>query len=165
MPTIYPMPSSTVLIIDPGNFTPYYDINLSCALSDRGWQVEWFTSPYLFETVPLPEHLHVRYTFFGVMNHPIIQRLLALVPSPVLRQTLKALSYPFDLLRLDRELSVRAPGIIHIHRALFPWLDAVFCKRWKNRGWKIVYTAHDVAPLVGTTRVSSNFASSPLPRC
>jgi glycosyltransferase involved in cell wall biosynthesis len=35
--------------------------------------------------------------------------------------------------------------------ALFPSLDAFFWKRWQAKGWKIVYTAHDVDGLEGTT--------------
>jgi glycosyltransferase involved in cell wall biosynthesis len=30
-------------------------------------------------------------------------------------------------------------------------LDALFWRRWKRKGWTIVYTAHDVAGLAGTT--------------
>jgi glycosyltransferase involved in cell wall biosynthesis len=41
--------------------------------------------------------------------------------------------------------------VLHVQWALLPWLDARFWRRWRARGWTIVYTAHDVRGLAGTT--------------
>lgn len=81
----------------------------------------------------------------------MMRRFTWISGSPTVRKGIKAISYPFDLLRLDRELKSRAPGILHVQWALLPVIDRVFWRRWKKQGWKIVYTAHDVTGLDGTT--------------
>ena len=132
-------------MVDPGNYTPYYDVNLCDALIKQGWEVEWLTSPYLFEPIDAPSNLRVRHLFLRGVS-AITRNLPSLV-----RRGVKAASYPFDLARLDRELASRPPGVLHVQWALFPKLDAIFWKRWQKRGWRIVYTAHDVDGLDGTT--------------
>jgi glycosyltransferase involved in cell wall biosynthesis len=132
----------TVLVVDPGNYTPYYDVNLCHSLLAQGWHVEWWTSPYHFEPIAVPSKVPVRYPFFRGPSR-LMRRLPVIGRVPIVRRSLKALSYPFDLLWLDRELSARAPGVLHVQWALLPILDACFWKRWQSKGWKIVYTAHD----------------------
>jgi glycosyltransferase involved in cell wall biosynthesis len=139
------MPTKSVLMVDPGNYTPYYDVNLCDALVKQGWTVEWLTSPYVFERIDAPSNLCVRHLF--------LRRVVTMTrnfPSFV-RRGVKAASYPFDLARLDRELASRPAGVLHVQWALFPKLDAIFWKRWQKKGWRIVYTAHDVDGLDGTT--------------
>ena len=137
-------------MVDPLNYTPYYDLNLCDALIEQGWKVECLTSPYLFETIEPPPRVTVKNVFLrfaGVM----MQRLEWIRGIPMMRSGIKAISYPFDLIRLDRELASRSVGILHIQWALLPVVDALFWKRWQKRGWRIVYTAHDVDGLEGTT--------------
>ena len=144
------MSAKTVLMVDPGNYTPYYDVNLCAALINRGWNVEWLTSPYLFEPIGAPSNLQVRHLFLRGVT--AVTRLLPRIfHVAALRRGLKAASYPLDLVQLDRELASRPAGVLHIQWALFPTLDAFFWKRWQRRGWRIVYTAHDVDGLEGTT--------------
>jgi glycosyltransferase involved in cell wall biosynthesis len=137
--------AGSVLMVDPGNYTPYYDVNLCDALIRRGWKVEWLTSPYLFERIDAPSNLQVKHLF--------LRRAVTMTRNfpGLLRRGVKAASYPFDLVRLDRELASRPAGVLHVQWALFPKLDAFFWKRWKAKGWRIVYTAHDVEGLDGTT--------------
>lgn len=132
-------------MVDPGNYTPYYDVNLCDALIKRGWNVEWLTSPYLFERIDAPSNLRVKHLF--------LRRVVTMTRNfpGLVRRGVKAASYPFDLVRLDRELASRPAGVLHVQWALFPKLDAIFWKRWQKRGWRIVYTAHDVDGLDGTT--------------
>jgi len=138
------MPDFPILLLDPGNFTPYYDANLGWALARLGAQVEWITSAYLFEPVPVPEGVRVRYFFFTLLNHP---RVAAWARSaPRLRRALKGLSYPWEMQRLTAELRSRPPGLIHVQWSLIPWLDGSLYRRWRRRGWRVVYTAHDVLP-------------------
>jgi glycosyltransferase involved in cell wall biosynthesis len=139
-----------ILILDPGNYTPYYDINLGEALSKRGWNVEWVTSVYLFEPLTIPPDLNVDNLFFRALSI-WMTRLPKIRYLTGVRQFAKALLYPFDLVRLDRKLAARQPGILHVQWALLPALDVIFWRRWQARGWKIIYTAHDVAGLAGTT--------------
>lgn len=139
------MSAKSVLMVDPGNYTPYYDVNLCDALIKQGWNVEWLTSPYLFEPIRAPSNLRVRHLFLRGVD-----RVSRRLPG-ILRRGLKAASYPFDLVRLDREIASRPAGMLHVQWALFPTLDAFFWKRWQAKGWRIVYTAHDVDGLDGTT--------------
>ncbi len=146
-----PSADRSVLLLDPDNFTPYYVANLGHELAGRGWRVEWLTSPHLFAPVPAPEGVEQRNLFFrnleatgGSTVKPARQRIWWL------RRSAKALSYPFDLRRLDRELSSRPPGILHVQWALLPALDARFWSRWRRRGWKIVFTIHDLEPRAGS---------------
>lgn len=137
-------------MVDPGNYTPYYDVNLCDALIKQGWNVEWLTSPYLFEPIAAPSYLRVRHLFLRGLS-AVTRRLPRIFQLAALRRGLKAASYPFDLLRLDRELASRPAAVLHVQWALFPVLDAFFWRRWKARGWRVVYTAHDVDGLDGTT--------------
>jgi len=144
------VPGRTVLVVDPGNYTPYYDVNLCESLIAQGWNVEWLTSQYYFEPIAVPSGVPVRYPFLrgpsGLMRRvPFIGRM------PIVRRSLKALSYPFDLLWLDRELGTRAAGVLHVQWALLPVLDGYFWRRWQAKGWKIVYTAHDASGSDDTT--------------
>ncbi|HUQ20823.1 MAG TPA: glycosyltransferase family 4 protein [Gemmatimonadaceae bacterium] len=139
-----------VVMVDPLNYTPYYDINLCDALSAQGWKVEWLTSPYMFEIVHAPPSVVVRNVFLR-FSCALMERVRWLERHPSIRRGIKAISYPFDLVRLDHELAARTAGIVHVQWALFPVIDAVFWKRWQKKGWKIVYTAHDVDGLDGTT--------------
>lgn len=139
-----------VLMVDPGNYTPYYDVNLCDALIKQGWNVEWLTSPYLFESIAAPSNVPVRYLFLGGAA-ALMRRLPRICQIPAVRRGLKAVSYPFDLVRLDRELASRAAAVLHVQWALLPILDAFFWKRWQTKGWRIVYTAHDVDGVDGTT--------------
>ena len=131
-----------VVVVDPGNYTPFYDINLCDALASLGWDVELMTAPHLFEVIQPPATVRVT---------KIFRTFLRLRRRRTLRRTMKALSYPADLIRLDRALADRAPGVLHVQWALLPWVDAWFWRRWRARGWTIVYTAHDVGGLAGTT--------------
>lgn len=144
------MSTRCVLMVDPLNYTPYYDLNLCDALIANGRHVEWLTSPYMFETIDGPSSVPVRNLFLRFAT-ALMHRLQWIRAIPTMRAGIKAVSYPLDLLRLDRELASRAAGILHVQWALLPVIDAVFWKRWQKKGWKIVYTAHDVDGLDGTT--------------
>ena len=137
-------------MVDPLNYTPYYNLNLCSALIEQGWKVECFTSPYLFEHVEPPPNVPVKNVFLRFVG-PLIGRIQWLRRTRRIRSAIKALSYPFDLLRLDRELASRPAGILHVQWALLPVIDGAFWKRWQRQGWQIVYTAHDVDGLDGTT--------------
>jgi D-inositol-3-phosphate glycosyltransferase len=141
-----------LLILDPGNFTPSYDVNLALALIDRGWDITWVTSPHQFDEIPAFEGLRVQKAFFVhlrrlPLDHPTFSN-----PTPILiRRTAKGISYPIDLVKLHSRMCRQEPGIIHVQWALLPSLDIVFWKKWRQRGWVVVFTAHDPKPLAGTT--------------
>ena len=136
-----------VVVVDPGNYTPYYDANLCDALVKHGWEVHWVTSPHLFERVGAPRDVRITNAFFGAAT--AFGRRFG--RHAFVRRALKAASYPAGLRSLDRFLASKAAGVLHIQWALLPPLDAAMWRRWRSRGWTIVYTAHDVAGLPGTT--------------
>lgn len=139
-----------VLILDPGNFTPLYDVNLGLELVERGWDVEWVTSKHQFDEMPAAGSVRVREAFFGRLGRPPFDRLAALRQMRHLRRATKMLSYPLELAAFHRTLSEMKPGIIHVQWALLPHLDAALWRRWRQRGWLVVYTAHDPEPLTGS---------------
>ena len=139
-----------ILLLDPDNFTPYYLANLARALVSAGWEVEWLTSPCQFEPIPLPPEIEPREIFFRRIKGSWSVRLPILRDLWWLRRAAKALAYPWDLRSLHSELRSRQPGVLHIHWALIPQLDARYWSRFKREGWKLVFTAHDVEPRAGT---------------
>ena len=48
-----------LVVVDPGNYTPFYDINLCAALAALGWDVELMTSQHLFESIQTPASVRV----------------------------------------------------------------------------------------------------------
>jgi D-inositol-3-phosphate glycosyltransferase len=134
-----------VLIVDPGCFTPAYDRSLALGLRRAGWEVELITSEAEFEPLaPIPG-VPTRLLFPTGMR-PGRRR-----GSRFRRRLERAAGLPIGLLRLDRELARRSPGIVHVQWSHLPFLDRIFWRRWRRAGWRVVYTAHDARPLPGTT--------------
>lgn len=132
-------------MFDPGNFTPHYVINLCHALSEQGVDVSLITSVPYFERLPhtgrYPNHNLFFRTFASRLGRSRLLRR-----HPRLRYVLKGLSYPIGLWRTWRELKDRPPAILHAQWALLPVLDTLLFTALKKRGWRIVYTAHDLLP-------------------
>ncbi len=141
------MTSPSVLLLDPGNFTPFYDMQLGATLIEQGWDVEWVTSRYQFEDLVPPAGLPMREAF----RCPLRASSLPLDRSATLRRAAKAVCYPIDLKRFHRGMRQRPPGIVHVQWSHLPFLDASVWADWRLRRWKVVYTVHDVRPLPGTT--------------
>jgi len=140
-----------VLIVDPDNFTPLYDVNLARALVNEGWDVEWVTSPHQFDRMPDAFPAKIRESFFARIKCPPAKDFLHSVHNPQrLRKILKAACYPMDLALFTRSFVGTQPGIIHAQWALFPYLDAIFWKTLRRMGWLIVFTCHDPIPLRGS---------------
>jgi glycosyltransferase involved in cell wall biosynthesis len=141
-----------LLILDPGNFTPVYDVNLALALIDRGWDVTWVTSPHQFDEMPVFERLRVREAFFvHLQGLPLDPFTFSTRVAMLIRRAAKGISYPIDLVRFHLHLCRQEPGIIHVQWALVPSVDAAFWRNWRRRGWIVVFTVHDPRPLTGTT--------------
>jgi D-inositol-3-phosphate glycosyltransferase len=130
-----------VKMFDPGNFTPHYVENLCRALAGLDLQVALITSSPLFEQTSHLGPVTVENHFFKITEgagRSFLRR------HATLRRTLKVLSYPFGLWRTWRALKLQSPGILHVQWALVPWLDAVLIRKLRAKGWRVVYTAHDV---------------------
>jgi glycosyltransferase involved in cell wall biosynthesis len=138
-----------VLIVDPGCFTPSYDRDLALGLGRLGWEVEIVTSEYEFEPLPPDARVTTRLLFPAELVRG--GRAGRKRGSRWRRRFERAAGLLLGLLRLDRELRRRPPGIVHVQWSHLPWLDRFFWRRWRKSGWRMIYTAHDARPLVGTT--------------
>jgi glycosyltransferase involved in cell wall biosynthesis len=130
-----------VIMFDPGNYTPHYVESLCTALTVLEAQVELITSPPLFEEVERNCSFATQELFFPSVRGARRQFLRR---HARLRQALKAFSYPLGLWRTWKALKGRPPGVLHVQWALVPALDAVLLRKLRARGWRVVYTAHDV---------------------
>jgi D-inositol-3-phosphate glycosyltransferase len=130
-----------VKMFDPGNFTPHYVENLCRALAGLDLQVALITSSPLFEQTSQPGPVAVENHFFKITEgagRGFFRR------HARFRRALKVLSYPIGLWRTWRALKLQSPGILHVQWALVPWLDAMVIRKLRSKGWRVVYTAHDV---------------------
>jgi D-inositol-3-phosphate glycosyltransferase len=130
-----------VKIFDPGNFTPYYVENLCETLAGLGLQVDLITSAPLFEQTNGFARVGVENHFFKLTagaGKGFFRR------HATLRRALKIPSYPFGLWRTWLALKPLPPGILHVQWALIPFLDALLFRKLRSKGWRVVYTAHDV---------------------
>lgn len=135
------------VMLDPGNFVPYYVDSLCGSLWELGLTIHVITSPPLFEPVDPAGRYHVDWLFFSFLDG----RIKALVRRRRrLRQALKAISYPVGLWRTWRALRSGFPGVLHLQWVPLPALDGLLVRALKTRGWRVLFTAHD--PLPGSTR-------------
>jgi len=128
-------------MFDPGNFTPYYLENLSNALAGLGIEVELITSSPLFEDVNHHTSIRVSNHFFKLTasaGRAFLRR------HATIRRVVKLLGYPFGLWRTWRALKHQPPGILHVQWSLVPWLDVLLIRKLRSKGWRVVYTAHEV---------------------
>lgn len=142
-------------MFDPGNFTPHYVENLSIALVRLGIEVDLITSPRLFEEDGRPPDLiGVENYFFKITGGA---RRDFFLRHARLRRIAKALGYPLGLWRAWRALKVQPPGILHVQWSLLPLLDAVLIRKLRAKGWRVVYTAHEVVSEIGRPFKRSRF--------
>jgi len=132
-----------VVMVDPGNYTPYYDYSLCKALAEIGHQVELATSPFLYDVIPDEGLFDLSYPFYKAPNLPIANRLGPSRNASV-RRLVKALEYPIDLIFFGRHIEEMKPDILHYQWVLAPALDRLMFKRFKEMGIKLVYTAHNI---------------------
>lgn len=138
---------TTAVMLDPGNFIPYYVDSLCAAFHRLGVDMRVISAPALFEPVDPRGRYHVEHCFFPLL-HGRFGRLLR--HRTRLRQIVKALGYPAGVWRTWRALRHGPPGVLHVQWTLVPLLDGLLARALKARGWRIVHTVHD--PLPGPTR-------------
>lgn len=134
-----------VVMVDPGNYTPYYDYSLCKALAKIGCEVELATSPFLYDVIPDKGDFDLSYLFYRALNLKTANRL-PLFKNAWVRRLFKALEYPIDLIFFERHIEEAKPDILHYQWVLMPTLDRLMFKRFKAMGIQLVYTAHNVLP-------------------
>jgi D-inositol-3-phosphate glycosyltransferase len=143
-----------ITVVDPGNFTPLYDANLCHCLATRGHTVKLATSEFLFEPVPPLQGYQVENAFF---RH--VARMRPLKGRRLARQALKAAVYPIEIARWSSNASRPLPDVVHVQWSMMPLLDARIYARLRRAGARVVYTAHDVQPLPGSTWSGAGFSA------
>jgi glycosyltransferase involved in cell wall biosynthesis len=133
-----------VAIIDPWNFTPYYDYSLCRTLGELGCRVEWITSAFLYESWLDRGGVRRSNLFYRVVSLSLVSQLVSRLSW--VRWFLKAAEYPLDLLLLLRHIAKERPAIVHYQWVAMPLIDGLVMRLLRRWGIKVVYTAHDVLP-------------------
>lgn len=126
-------------MLDPANYTPWYDVALCDELRNLGVNVTLLTSRYSYETSTdysreyTEEHFH---TLAG-----------SLKLKGVARRVVAGLEHPLDWLNVMRKLSlIKRPKIVHSQWLPVPNVDLAFLRFIKRRGAVLVHTVHNLVP-------------------
>jgi glycosyltransferase involved in cell wall biosynthesis len=128
-----------VAVVDPSLFTPYYDSVLMSGAAESGVNLWWIGSEDVRQLLdradPRPEE------FFYRMTDRLFRRR-----RPAIRSLIKGAEHVSDMLRLSRHAEQRGIKVVHFQWSAVPALDIWFWRRLKNKGIRIVYTAHNLLP-------------------
>jgi len=138
-----------VLIVDPSNYTPYYDYSLCKALRALQCQAELVTSPFFYEDQPTRNDVPTHYFFYRVFQPGLTySTLLARLPRWA-RRALKVVEHPFDLRSLAQYVTAHRPALVHFQWSVLPWLDSFLFRHIKKLDIPIVFTVHEPWPYEG----------------
>jgi len=129
-----------IWMVDPRNYTPYYDYSLCKALGEIGCQVRWFTRPYPYDHIENRDGLAVDYAFGRSFPAP------AWLKNSRLEQYLATLAYPLSVLNLLRRIRHEKPDILHVQWTAIPLIDQVLFQASRTMTVRLVYTVHNVLP-------------------
>ena len=129
-----------IWLIDPRNYTPYYDYSLCKALTEVGCQVRWLTRPYPYDQIENRHGLVVEYAF----GHPT--SVLVWSKNSFLTQSQMILNYLLSILQLIYRIWHESPQIVHIQWAAMPLIDQMLFWALRSMSTKLVYTVHNVLP-------------------
>jgi glycosyltransferase involved in cell wall biosynthesis len=131
-----------VVLVDPGDFTPSYDLALAEGLVDAGHEVR-LVGKHGFDQGPCPpfrcEH------FYRGLAGTLGFRL-----PGALARVAKGAHHIVDMARLGRRLAHWAPDVLHWQWSPLPLLDRQFLSRLRRLA-PVVVTLHDSNPYNGAT--------------
>jgi glycosyltransferase involved in cell wall biosynthesis len=128
-----------IVLVDPSDFTPPYDLALARAMEAEGRDVQLVGQAGEF-FVPHPR----RYShFYPVLASTWGRRL----PSGAVR-IVKGISHGFDMLRLSRWLATFDPCVVHFQWSPIPVIDGLIIRSFRRR-CPVVLTLHDSNPCQG----------------
>ena len=130
-----------VTLIDPANYGLYYNYCLIDELARQGCAVEYITTNFTYEEIFPPATIKYCDVFFRYSN-----KIKMLVKHDKVRQIIRALEYPFNLITLIRYIFKGKANIIHFIWLINPTIDYFIIKLLKHKGFPIVYTAHNALP-------------------
>jgi len=131
-----------IWMLDPRNYSPYYNYSLCCALRAQGCQVRLITSPFPYDRIPNRDSLDIDYFFHRVRDHH----------TEAYNRVTTAWSlaaYPIQMLRLIQRAITQPPDILHVQWTPVPWVDVMILKAFRSKrhsGPKLVCTVHNVLP-------------------
>src|SRR3954454_4705122 len=117
-----------VTVVDPPAYTPPYDHALCTALAARGHDVELATAAFRYADLPEPGGYRRTECFYRHAGSS---------------SAAKALSHPFDMVRLGRGVARGPAGIAHFQWLPLPLVDRVAVRAFPRPR---VLTAHDLRP-------------------
>jgi glycosyltransferase involved in cell wall biosynthesis len=127
--------------LDPANLTPYYNLAVCEALAQAGAEVTYFTSRFLYDTLPESSAFRTEYLYFRGVSQPWLKN------APRLRQALRGLTYPLGHWELIRRAYQQPPDVLHIQWSRLPRFDHWLIRSMQRLGIPVVHTVHDVVPL------------------
>ncbi len=129
-----------VALIDPGDFTPAYDLALANGLLDAAHEICCIGSYGFREAGRLAfRHEH----FYRGLDRPLMRQL----PATLLRAA-KGASHGLDMATLGKRLQDWRPDIVHFQWLPLPLMDRLFLPRLQ-RFVPLVITLHDSNPYNG----------------
>lgn len=141
------MGSMNIIMLDPANYTPWYNRALCAALVETGISIHLLTSANAYEAITEPETAYIQNIFYRVAS--------ALKLKGKLRRIIGAAEHPFDWLAVIARLYTSpAPTIIHTQWLPLPGIDIYMLKLAKYFGLALVHTVHNLEPhLEGRGRI------------
>lgn len=125
-----------VFFIDPNNNTAQVNYPLLEELINQGINIKYYTSYNRWDSVYYEQNYvaNSKIVFFRLANKFKTQKL---------RQILKGVSYPFNLLKLYREIKKHKPDILHFNNVTIAIFDSIFFSFLKRKNYTIVLTQHN----------------------
>ncbi|MGE5779907.1 MAG: glycosyltransferase family 4 protein [Hyphomicrobiales bacterium] len=135
-----PLGPRRIALLDPGDFTPPYDVALARGLIAQGCELTLIGQAGNRDAIPAAFR---REHFYGRLVHPLFRQL----PRPAARFA-KGVCHGIDMVRLGRILDAFRAEILHCQWSPLPVVDrAAF--RWFRRRMPLVLTLHDSKPYNG----------------
>jgi glycosyltransferase involved in cell wall biosynthesis len=127
-----------VVMIDPGNYIPYYNEHLAKSLIAAGCKVKILTSEFTY-AARAEDGLELPLYFSYLKSWQRKSRLL--------RSVVRGITYPLGHLKALRYILAKKVGVVHLQWSRMPVWDLVFIMLCNLLGRKTVFTVHDVEPL------------------
>lgn len=128
-----------VFLIDPSIFTPAYDLYLADGLKQAGASIEWLGSRDVWGMLdgypgrPTDYFYKATNSLFGRSHSP-------------LRQGFKLAEHVIGMAMVGNFARQHGVKLLHFQWSPVPGLDHLFWGRYKQQGFKIVFTVHNLLP-------------------
>jgi len=133
--------NKSIFFIDAINSTAYFNFSFINGMHEFDRKIFFLTSKFIYDEAVKPPKNTIYYFF------PVTTIICGLVQTPpMIRRILKAIEYPFNLLRLLRLIKIYHVGIVHFNFFILPTIENLFLLICKKYHCKVVITVHNVLP-------------------